>query len=113
MYQCIFVSEYVGTNARPPVLLAYDIPDRDDAEALAQSIARSYSANGIDPSRGIHRFYQGDKLHEIYIWPQRGFVAVAAGSSSHEVEERYSGRREHVSAPAPWQGRHRLNRRFG
>ena len=112
MSHCIFVREYVGPKARRPFLLAYDIPDRDDAEALVQSIARSYSANGIDPGSRIRWFYQGDRLHEIYIWPQGGIVAVAAGSSAHQVEERYPGRREHVPAPSPRQQRHRL-RRFG
>jgi hypothetical protein len=110
---CIFVREYIGPKARPPVLLAYDIPDRDGAEALVQSIARSYSANGIDPGRHIHWFYQGDRLHEIYIWPQGGTVAVAAGSSAHQIEEHYTGRREHVSAPTPEQRRHGLHRHFG
>jgi hypothetical protein len=108
---CIFVREYVGPKARPPVLLAYDIPDRDDAEALVQSIARSYSANGFDPSSRIHWFYQGERPHEIYIWPQGGTVVVAA-SSAHQVEERYPGRRRHVPAPSPRQQRHKL-RRFG
>jgi hypothetical protein len=67
---CIFVREYVGSKARPPVLLAYDIPVRDEAEAIVQSIAQSYSANGVDPGSRVHWFYQGDKRHEIYIWPQ-------------------------------------------
>jgi hypothetical protein len=108
---CIFVREYVGPKARPPILLAYDIPDRDDAEALVESIARSYSANGIDPGSHIRWFYEGNRRHEIYTWPQGGSVAVAA-SSAHQVEERYSGHREHVPAPSPRQQRHR-RRRFG
>jgi hypothetical protein len=97
---CIFVREYVGPKARPPVLLAYDIPDRDDAEALVQSIAQSYSYNGLDPNSRVHWFYQGDKLHEIYIWPQGGVIAVATGLFAHQVEDRYAGRRMHVPAPA-------------
>jgi hypothetical protein len=108
---CIFVREYVGPKARSPVLLAYDIPHRADAEALVQSIARAYSANGFDPGSHIHWFYQGDRLHEIYIWPQGGIVAVAA-PSAHHVEERYPGGRDDVPAPSPRQQRHRL-RRFG
>jgi hypothetical protein len=67
---CIFVREYRGPIARPPVMLAYDIPDRDDAEALVESIARSYSANGIDLLNRIHWFYFGDRRHEIYTWPR-------------------------------------------
>lgn len=70
MSHCIFVREYVGSKARPPVMLAYDIPERDEAEAIAQSIVQSYSASGFDPSSHVHWFYQGDKRHEIYTWPQ-------------------------------------------
>lgn len=113
MSHCIFVREYVGPKARPPVLLAHDIPDRTDAEALVQSIARSYSVNGIDPGRNIYWFYQGGRRHEIYTWPQGGSVAVAAGSSAHQIEERHAGRREHVSAPTAGQRRHGLRRHFG
>lgn len=51
-------------------MLAYDIPERDEAEAIAQSIVQSYSASGFDPSSHVHWFYQGDKRHEIYTWPQ-------------------------------------------
>jgi hypothetical protein len=67
---CIFVREYAGSKARPPVLLAYDIPGREEAEAIVQSIVQSYSASGFDPSSHVHWFYQGDKRHEIYTWPQ-------------------------------------------
>ena len=51
-------------------MLAYDIPDLGEAEAIVQSIAQSYSANGFDPGSHVHWFYQGDKRHEIYTWPQ-------------------------------------------
>jgi hypothetical protein len=67
---CIFVREYVGSKARPPVMLAYDIPERDEAEAIVQSIVQSYPASGFDPSSHVHWFYQGGKRHEIYTWPQ-------------------------------------------
>lgn len=70
MSHCIFVRECIGPKSRPPVMLAYDIPDRADAEAIIQSIAQSYSANGIDLSSGVHWFYHGDSRHEIYAWPQ-------------------------------------------
>lgn len=69
MSHCIFVREYIGTRASHPVLLAYDIYNRDEAQAIVQSIAQSYSANGIDPTSHVHWFYHGDKRHEIYTWP--------------------------------------------
>jgi hypothetical protein len=66
---CIFVREYVGSKARPPIMLAYDIAGRDEAEAIVRSIAQSYSDNGIDPSSCVRWFYQGDQRREIYTWP--------------------------------------------
>jgi hypothetical protein len=94
-------------------MLAYDIPDRDDAEALVRSIARSYSANGIDPGSHVHWFYHDDKRHEIYTWPQSGSGAKTAGSPNRQVGEHYAGRHEHVSGPSPWQQRRGLRRRYG
>jgi hypothetical protein len=70
MSHCIFVRECIGSKKRPPVMLAYDIPDRDDAEEIIRNIAQSYPTNGIDPNGCMHWFYSGDTRHEIYSWPE-------------------------------------------
>lgn len=98
---CIFVREYVGSQARHPVMLAYDIPDRAEAEALVQSVAQSYLANGIDPNSQMRWFYYSDRRHEIYTWPRRGLPAVKLGLYANHIEERYASGRDDIPAPVP------------
>ena len=113
MSHCIFVREYIGSKARPPVMIAYDISDRDDAESIVQRIARSYPVNGIDHGNHIHWFYHRDRRHEIYMWPADELSEVEHSSNTHHVEECHPRRRKHVPAPVPRQGRQRLSRHFG
>ncbi|QEE42890.1 hypothetical protein FV241_13770 [Methylobacterium sp. WL2] len=67
----IFLRDRAQVDADHPRLLAYEISDRDVAQALVSSIAASHEDHGFNPATGVHWFRYGGSLHEIYAWPQR------------------------------------------
>jgi hypothetical protein len=65
----IFVRDLASADRQPPQLLAYDIPDRGEAQALVSVIATSYRDHGFNPATRVHWFRHAGSVHEIYAWP--------------------------------------------
>ncbi|MDP4006006.1 hypothetical protein [Methylobacterium sp. NEAU K] len=65
----IFIRDLARPDGYPPLLLAYDIHDRSEAQSIVSMIAASYQDHGFNPATRVHWFRQGGGVHEIYAWP--------------------------------------------
>lgn len=66
----LFLRDPAREGADHPRVLAYEIPDRRAAQAMASVIAASYREHGFNPETKVHWFRTDGGVHEIYAWPQ-------------------------------------------